>query len=81
VLTVCIWELVGNISWFFAIKIIKENMYSYGRVKISSILNRFLHEFLGFTPAISLTIFFCKVNIFLLRDELPQKIIPYFIIE
>jgi hypothetical protein len=28
-----------------------------------------------------LTIFFCNVNIFLLSDELPQEIIPYFIKE
>jgi hypothetical protein len=40
-----------------------------------------LYEFLGLTPAINLTIFFCEVNIFLLFDELSQKIIPYFIME
>jgi hypothetical protein len=33
---------------------------------------RFL-EFLGLTLAINLTIFFCKVNIFLLFNESPQK--------
>jgi hypothetical protein len=32
-------------------------------------------------PAIILITFFCKVNTFLLLDELPQKIIPYFITE
>jgi hypothetical protein len=58
-----------------------ENMYSHGRVKISDLLRRLLHEFLGLTPAINLTIFFCKVNIFLLSDELPQKIIPHLTVE
>jgi hypothetical protein len=56
-------------------------MFSHGRAKIYNLLTRLLHEFLGLTPAINLTIFFCKVNIFLMFDELPQKIIPYFIIE
>jgi hypothetical protein len=40
-----------------------------------------VHEFLGLTPAIILIIFFWDVNIFLLLHELPQKIIPYFIID
>jgi hypothetical protein len=39
-LTVCIAELVGKDSWFLTMKIIKENMYSHGRVKISSLLKR-----------------------------------------
>jgi hypothetical protein len=30
---------------------------------ISNLLNRLLHEFLGLTPAMNLTIIFCKVNI------------------
>ena len=34
---------------------------------------------MGCAPAINLTIFFCKVKIFLLLEELLQKIIPYFI--
>jgi hypothetical protein len=62
-------------------KFIDENMYSHGRVKISDLLNRLSDEFLGLIPAINLTIFFCKVNIFLLLDELPHKIVPYFITE
>jgi hypothetical protein len=41
-------------------------MYSHGRAKIYNLLNGLLHEFLGLTPAINLTIFFYKVNIFLL---------------
>jgi hypothetical protein len=59
---------------------INENIYSHGRGRTSSFLNRLLHEFLGLAPAIILMIFFCKVNILLLLDQLPQ-IIPYFISE
>jgi hypothetical protein len=58
-----------------------ENMYLHGKVKISDLINRLLHEFLGLPLAIILIIFFCNVNIFLLLHELPQKIIPYFIRE
>jgi hypothetical protein len=50
-------------------------------VKYLTSLNRLLHEFLGLAPAMSLTIFFCAVNIILLLDELHHKIILYFIIE
>jgi hypothetical protein len=50
-----------------------ENVYSHGRVRISNLLNRLLHKFLGLTLAINLTIFFCKVNTFLLLHELPPK--------
>jgi hypothetical protein len=39
-------------------------MYSHERGRISSLLKRFLHESLGLAPAISLTIFFCRVKIF-----------------
>jgi hypothetical protein len=66
VLAVCIVELVGKDSWFFKMKMVKENMYSHERGRISSLLTRFLHESLGLAPAISLTIFFCRVKIFLL---------------
>jgi hypothetical protein len=61
-LTMCIAELILTCSWLFTMKFINENMYSYRTVKISHILNRLLHEFLGLTPAIDLIIFFCKVN-------------------
>jgi hypothetical protein len=44
-------------------------------------MNRFLHEFLDLTPAIILTLLFSKVNIILMLGELPQKIIPDFIME
>jgi hypothetical protein len=47
----------------------------------SNCLNRLLHEVLDCAPAIILTIFFCNVKIFPLLEELPPKIIPYFIME
>jgi len=47
----------------------------------SNCLNRLLNEVLGCAPAIILTIFFCNMKIFPLLEELPQKIIPYFITE
>jgi hypothetical protein len=56
-------------------------MYSHGRGKICNVMNGFLDEFLDLTPAIILTVLFCKVNIILLLRELPQKIIPYFVME
>jgi hypothetical protein len=48
-------------------------MYSHGRGKIYELVNIFLHEFLDLTPAIILTVLFCKVNIILLLGELPPK--------
>jgi uncharacterized protein YbcI len=62
-------------------KFINVNMYSHGRVKIFELINSFMHEVLGLTPAIILTVLFCKVNIILLLGELSQKNIPYFIME
>jgi hypothetical protein len=41
----------------------------------------YIDFYMDCAPAIILTIFFCKVKIFPLLEELPQKIIPYFIIE
>jgi hypothetical protein len=57
--------------------LINENIYWHGTGKISSFLNRLLHEVLGCAPTIIMMIFFCNVNIFLLLDEFPPKIIPY----
>ena len=51
-------------------------VYWLGTVKISNFLNSFLHEVLGCEPIIILITFFCKVNIFLLYEEFPQRIIP-----
>jgi hypothetical protein len=56
-------------------------IYRHGIGKISNFLNKRLHGVLGCAPAIILMIFFSKVNIFLLLEQLPQKIIPYFITE
>jgi hypothetical protein len=56
-------------------------MYSHGRGKISNLMSIFLHEFLDLTPAIILRVLFFEVNIILLLEELPPKIIPYFIME
>jgi hypothetical protein len=50
-------------------------------VKSLKFLNSLLHEVLGCAPTIILMIFFCKVKIFLLLGELPQKIIPYLTVE
>jgi hypothetical protein len=36
--------------------------YSHGRSKVSLLLNRPVNEFLGFTTAIILTVFFSNVN-------------------
>jgi len=43
-------------------------------VKISKLMNRFLHEVLDLTPAIILIVFFCNVNIILLLVKLPKKL-------
>jgi len=62
-------------------KFINESIYWHGTGKIFNCLNRLLQEVLGCAPAIFLLIFFCQVKIFPLLEELPLKIIPYFIIE
>jgi hypothetical protein len=51
------------------------NIYIYwlGTGKISNFLNSLVHEVLGCAKIIILMIFFCKVKIFLLLDELPPK--------
>jgi len=46
---------------------------------MSNCLSKFLHEVLGCALVIILMIVFSKVKIFPLLEELPQKIIPYFI--
>jgi hypothetical protein len=51
------------------------------QAKSLAFLNRLLHGVLGCAPTVILAIFFCEVNIFLLLEEFPQKIIPYFIID
>jgi len=44
-------------------------------LKISNFLNSFLHEVLG-CAVIIILILICKVNIFLLYEEFPQRLIP-----
>jgi hypothetical protein len=55
--------------------------YSHGRAKISIHLNKLLHEFTGLTQAIKPKIFFWEVNVLLLLDKLPHRIIPHIITE
>jgi len=47
----------------------------------SNFLNRLPLEIVGFAPAIILTDILCNVSIFLLLDQLPWKIISYFMVE
>jgi hypothetical protein len=65
----------------FENKFINENIYWHGTHKICSFLNRLLDGVLGCAPTMILMIFFCKVNIFVLLEEFPQKVIPYRILE
>jgi len=58
-----------------------ESVYKHEAGRISNCLNRLLQEVLGCALAMILTIFICKVKIFPLLEEEPQKIIPYFITE
>jgi hypothetical protein len=59
---------------------INESIYWHGTGRICNHLNRLLRDVLGCASAIILMILFCKVKIFLLLEELAQKITPYFII-
>jgi len=58
-----------------------ERIYWHGAGIISNCLYILLQGVLGYTPAIILMIFFCKMKNFPLLEELPQKIIPYFVME
>jgi hypothetical protein len=77
----CTLALVWKCSSLFVMKFISKNIDSRGRLKICSLWNRPLQELWDMTPTISLIIFFCNVDTFLLSDGLPLKIIPYFIKE
>jgi hypothetical protein len=50
--------------------------YKHINKKISNLLNRPLHEYLGFAPIITVTFFFGTVNILLAHGELPQTVMP-----
>jgi hypothetical protein len=63
------------------VKFINENVYWHKIIKIFNLLNSFLREFPGLTLTIILMIYSCNIKTFLLLHELPQKIIPCFIIE
>jgi len=54
-------------------KFINKSIYWHGTGGKSNYLNRILLELLGCVPAIILTVFFCKVKIFPLLEELHQK--------
>jgi len=62
-------------------KHINESIYWHGTGRISNCLNSCILEVLDCAPVIILTICFCKVKILPLLEELPPKIIPYFIIK
>jgi hypothetical protein len=49
-------------------------MYLHGIGNIYNFLKRSLHEILGLSSAIILIMLFCKVNMLLVLDELPQKL-------
>jgi len=74
-------NLSENFSDLLIMMFINESIYCYGTGRISDHLNRLLQEVLGCALPIILTVFFCKVKAFPLLEELPQKIIPYFIID
>jgi hypothetical protein len=48
--------------------------------KISNLLSRPLHEYVGFAPTIPVTIFFGTANIFLPQGELPQTVMPLMVL-
>jgi hypothetical protein len=58
-------------------KLFNESMRYHVAGGICGYLNRLLYEVLGSAPVIILTIFIDKVKIFLLLEELPQKIILF----
>jgi hypothetical protein len=49
--------------YLFTVNFLNGNIYPYGRCKITCVLNRLLHEMVGITVAIKVTIFYDKVNI------------------
>ena len=54
-------------------QLINENVYWHVSCIVCSCLNRLLRDVLSCAPAIILTIFFCRVKIFLLFEKLPKK--------
>ena len=74
-------DLVWKFSCILIMKFVNESIYWHGTGVISDCLNRLIHEVLSCAPAIMLMIFFCEVKIFPLLERLPQKIVPYYILE
>jgi hypothetical protein len=70
------WIKTKDYSKLFATKVIKDNIYWDGTVKIP-VLNKDLHDALDVDPVTVRIIFFCSWKTFLLNDEFPQNIIPY----
>ena len=62
VLMLCIEEFVWKKSWLLIMNLINESIYWHGTGRVSSCLNRLLHEFLHCAPAIILIILFYKVT-------------------
>jgi hypothetical protein len=69
----CIDEFVWKFSSLLIMKFINENIELHGTGRIYSCLIRLLHEALGCASVIILQIFFCKVKIFPVFEELPPK--------
>lgn len=59
-------------------ELITENVYSHGRGKFWKQTSARISML---DTDHDLTVSYCNINIFLLLDELPQKIVPCFIIE
>jgi hypothetical protein len=85
VLILCTAEFVKEFFLVITVKFINEHTCLHGRGKVCNLLNRHLHEFLGFVPATVVTIFFCRLNTvsFCSKMNYPPKIRPIsdFIIE
>jgi hypothetical protein len=81
VFILCINEFECKISWLLTMTFISESMYWHGKGRISNCLNRLLHGVVCCVPAIILKTSYCKVKILRLLEELPQKIIQYFVVK
>lgn len=74
-LTLFTSALVSNCFLFFfslsfvANRLMKSYVYSYGRVKISNLLNICLQEFRDLIYIMCVTLFFCNENIFALEPS------------
>jgi hypothetical protein len=76
----CTDKLAWQCFWLSTTKNINNNIYWQDTGKMSSFLNRFIHELSAPTPDIILTILICNVNTWHKLVEFPQ-IIPHLITE